>query len=431
MPKIFFIISILIGGFLLRFWLSSLNHTPLIYDMETNQQHALEFLDGKMAVDCCNKNMGYSMFLALIYRLIPPVDTETVRFVQILIDVLVGIVVFMAAGRIFSRNSALAAMAIYLLNPITSAFTGLLLSEILTFLIVATLAYFMTVGGFRIRPGLWLFTGIALGTLVFVRLQFFHFTMLFVPILALSVIGGKLRWKFLFAVLAGFLVGSAYVPLANYANYGHVSFVPPYAWTWGVGLYSNYFRETRKFEIFSPLNKEPHPVELAIVREYSFTTDNQAYRVLENRYRGKFIAEFPQRWREFFLHSLQNIIWLWDKDHLSEYQDPFHPDDRIWVRLYNSILLILYLVGISGYVMRGGASAWRQPVVLFSLTLFLYISALFPLISNESRHTLAFYPVLILWSGYGCMRIMDAMQYVYIKHSKSAKSNHWRQSNAS
>ncbi len=386
-----FIILLLCAGFLFRLYFFSWTETRLIHDMETNHTHALTLMEGKIATDCCNKNVEYSMFLAIIYSIFKTTELYPVKILQILMDVSTGFLLYLTAQKI-NKKSAIPVLILYLFNPLTSAFTGLRLAEILTIWYITLIAYVLTL---KKSPLLWLAVGLLLGNLVFVRLQFFYFSVVFIILLVLQ---NKFRLSVFILLCSGFLLGSAYMPIANYANYGKASFTPPYNWMWGVGLYSNFYRETRKSEIESPLNKTPNLTEWRIFDEYLYADSLETTANLEKKYKALFIEKIRTDWLLFTKHQMQNIIWLWDKNHLSEYIDPYYPANEIPVRIYNFILLVLSVFGFSHYAKR---KTLRDPFSLLTFSLFLYITFMFSLVSNESRQTLAFYPLIFLWAGYG------------------------------
>ena len=137
-------------------------------------------------------------------------------------------------------------------------------------------------------------------------------------------------------------------------------------------------------------------------------------------YAALFWEKMKTDWPIFIKNTVRNVFFLWDKDHLFTYHDPFHPGDTLPLRAYNFGLFAFFFIGIGGYVKRKvKEKGFMDPIVLFTLGLFLYITLIFSPVTNETRHSLPFYPLLFLWAGYGINIIGGKLlQYFNYVHAK-------------
>ncbi|MBI3956138.1 hypothetical protein HY339_02685, partial [Candidatus Gottesmanbacteria bacterium] len=134
------------------------------------------------------------------------------------------------------------------------------------------------------------------------------------------------------------------------------------------------------------------------------------------KYKKLLLARLPNEWPTFLSNIAMNVVWLWDKDHIYTYVDKFYPAYRWPMRILNIALIGLWAIGVIREIGEKRKKVLGEPVFLFSVLLFFYMTLLFPLLSNESRHTLVYYPILSLWAGYGIVTIFE--EYVHQKYSK-------------
>lgn len=387
---------LLILGLMFRWFLASHATDQIIYDSSAYHEWAIDFLRGKSPLDCCGKNVGYSVFLAFIYRVSGVGNIAGVRFFQSILDVGTAILIFIIARRAFGNRGAWYSFILYLFNPFTASFTGLILSEVLAMFLVALIAVVITDQMFRRRWWLWLVYGVLLGYLLFVRHAQYYWSLLSIPLL-LYYVPKERRVAYFVVTTIGFLIASSYTLINTYRDYRVFSFLPVYSQKWQI-LYLNFypfrFPEIGYTEHFPYI--EPEGVR--VTNEY-WDTPLEGRIALGEKYRDLFFSRLRGEW-PFFISSLfQNTRWMWDKYHLYTYDDPFYPNDALVLRIYNGILLILFAIGFTAFVRR--KTNFMSPLALYTLSLLATMLLLFPLVTNETRHSLIFYPLLIMWAGYG------------------------------
>jgi hypothetical protein len=400
---------ILFIGFLLRIFISVFTDINMIGDIVLYHYYALRFLDGAMVVNCCVKNIGYSMFLAIAYliSLFFRSDTFlTVRLIQIIIDLLIAVMIYLIGIRFLSKKAAWYSFILYLLNPITSSYTGFLMPEIITLFIMIVLAYILVLPEFIKTKKYWLLFGFLLGILLFIRMQFLYFVIISIVSIGLTVFKKYVKVLFICICLIGFLIGSAYTLGANYRNFKVISFIPPGSSKYfAINLYANFYSEVPMQE----LNVQNNNTDKNFLIRYQLfhPTNEYLYYFISNQNKI-FFEKFQKDWPIYIQNTFRNILYIWDKEHLFLFVDVFYPADRIPIRIYNIVMIFLFFLGFISYLKLNSRRNIKHPLSIFTIILFLYISS-FALTSNETRHSLPFYSLLIFWAGYGLYNVIEIL----------------------
>jgi 4-amino-4-deoxy-L-arabinose transferase-like glycosyltransferase len=397
-----FIIVLFVFGFIYRYCLSSLSIKGNFWDMEAFHNFALLILKGKWVADCCTKNPGYGAFLALIYYFFGINNLFAVRIIQIILDLVVAFLLYLTGKRLFGRKSALIILILYIINPFTAAFTGLKLSEIVTIFYFTILVYLISLPLFNKSKITWIIWGIILGLLLFTREQYLYLILLLIPIFAFVFYSKIKILVFILFSFFGFALICWYQVVANFTQYKVIRINPPYADIWGGGLYSNFYNDARYNEVTDSSKMNTTFVQLASQFHNVPILDKLEY---EKMYKILFFQKIKTDWPVFVENTIRNMFWLWDKEHLYQYVDVFYPSDKWAIRVINICLLFFCFFGLVKYYIKNKAIYFHNQVVLFTLVIFCYITFVFSLVSNESRHTIAAYSLVIFWAGYGLANI--------------------------
>ena len=185
MKRLTYFIVLVALGIILRIFLAHHAYPTLVFDAKTYTEYAGEFLRGAAPIDPRNKNMGYPLFLAFVFWIRGGADIPFVTLVQIFLDACAGIFVFLAARKVFSQKSAFVALFLYMINPFTSSYVGLVLPEAYSAFLVGLLLVVITNAHFRNNMFLWFSTGLLLGLLLFARYSLLTFSVLSIGCIAL------------------------------------------------------------------------------------------------------------------------------------------------------------------------------------------------------------------------------------------------------
>lgn len=381
-------------GFFYRWYLSSLAWPTLIWDMADYSEYAKELLKGNFIVNCCTKNIGYSVFLAFVYYFFGIENLFAVRMAHITLDLGTSFLVYAVARNVFNKRAAVIAFFLSIVNPFTSSYTGLVLAETVTIFYISMVVFIITQKVFSQRILLWFAFGFVLGVLVFTRLSLYVISITFPLFLGVTLLHKRRIVYFFVISYTGFLIASSYSLVGYYKQFRIVSIVPPYANTFAT-LYTTFYHGRYPEVEGLPI----HPEYTRVVMEY-FRTPLEEKTAFSQKYQALFWQKLKNDWPVFLRNAARNSMWLWNKDHLYTYADPFYPADRLFLQMTNMLLLALAATGVFFFITRNIKAGLTHPLVLFTILLFLYITVFFSLVSNESRHSLIFYPLVFIWAGY-------------------------------
>ncbi len=405
-------------GFFFRLFLAFNAYDTLVFDAKGYADVAIDFVSGKLPIDCCAKNMGYGAFLAALYALFGVENLTAVRLVHIALDLVSALLLYQTAKKLFNQKAALFSFIIYLFNPFAAAFTGLILAETISIFLVSLLLYILSRSAFRTNVFLWFTFGVTAGLLLFARHSFYYFLFVFLAILGIGVVrefGAYRGGKLVALLLVGFLLASSYSLIVNAKTFGKPSLVPPYNLTYEI-IYLNFYRWKYPEVEF----KGELPEYGQVVQSY-WNTPIEGKAAHSEKYKQLLLRRLPGEWPTFLSNIAMNVVWLWDKDHLYTYVDKFYPADQWPMRILNIALIGMWGIGVIREIKEKRKKILREPVFLFSMLLFFYIASLFPLLSNESRHTLVYYPILSLWAGNGLEQLIPFLSSSGLTRGSSLK----------
>lgn len=399
----------LLVGLVFRLFLANFAFREPLYDQYTYLALAGKIAGGNIATDCCTKGPGYSMLIAIVYLLFGMNNYPAVRTVQIFIDLGTAVLLYLTAQKIFNRKVAFFSFLAYVFNPFTGPYSGLLLPEIITLFYIALIAYIICRENFKKSLLSWFSLGIILGLLVLTRLSFYYFVLSFMLLLFILMHKRIKQILFLVIMLFGFIIGTSYALIGNYLNWHTLTIIPPYSIT-AAGIYTNFNIKGFYPEVITDVNSESSlPEGWSITDEYS-NTPLEKWKDLENKYRTLFWRRMQKEWPVFIRSKIRSALMLWDKRYLYYYFDPIYPRYSLLVRAYNIVFLGLAGLGFIYFLKRKDQNKIGNALVVFTVYLFLYMTFFFPLLSNESRHTLPFYVLIFLWSGYGACLLWDKIK---------------------
>ncbi len=394
----YFVLIFLLFGFFLRFSLASFAPEKFIWDMETYREAAHEILSGRLYAECCNHNAGYGLFVAGVFSLFGRDNLWALRIVQIVIDLLNALLIYEIATSVFGRRIASVSYILYIFNPITASYAGMMMPEVVTIFLIALVAYIVSRKSFANNHWLWLSFGLSLGGLLLTRIAFYYFIFIIMGIIAIIKCKGIAKFFCIVVSLLGFFIISAYSLLSYNTTYGVWSLTPPYS-LGSAGLYLNFYTDYRYPELIRDFPNF-NPEYARMVEEY-YATPLLKKKEFNKRYRALFNQKMKKDWPFFMGNIMRNAIWMWDKKSLYTYEDPFYPRDTFILRIFNIGVFAFFVVGMLKYSIKKLRKSMVQPIFVYSVLLFFYITFAFTIVSNETRHSLPFYPLLFLWAGYG------------------------------
>lgn len=421
--RVIVIIVLLILGFLFRLALSYFFPQPFIYDQQVYQWIADIMRTTPLYTDPF-RSYGYPLFIAITDLLVGKGRIGVV-IIQSLLDVLTGYILFLIAKNIFhSFRNALFVCALYLLNPFISAYTGILLSEILaTFLVILVLYSFLKVVQNKKRFNFFL-ASISIGLLPQVKPSF--------QLLSFCLLGFLFYYTFkIFNHIKGSTIHSENIlsPFHNLSrNYSKniitiiliiIFYTIPYLYPLAGNII--YHRELNPFPVFNNFVKElylslyidrplnfistPYPQEVWKTHsDYSYPTNKYQRKEVTQKYLIQIKNEIGKNPVKFISWRIKKMLFIWEKHLLFTYQTSLNPYLTPIIYLGNIFLLFTALCGI--FIWRNSlkdSSDFMSYFLHLICFILIYITVSHAFSIADERYTIVMFPVICLFSGYFIM----------------------------
>lgn len=389
------LIFLILSGFVFRIFIVSYAEKRLYWDADSYTFMAREISAGKIAGDCCTHSLGYPALLAGIYALFGPGNTVAILLIQILMDMVTAGMVYLIAKRVFNNKTAYFSFIIYLFNPLTAAYTGYNLTETLMIFLITAIALTVTEKNFGIHKYFWAVTGFLLGLLTFVKSPYYAVSAVLIGSLSLFYFRKLDRIYFIIAATILFFFASGYSLYSYHQKYLKWSIIPPYS----MGL-------TQLYLNFYPSGKTTMD---DVFHEFYFTPPSEMEK-FKQKYNDLFLKRFRTDWPLFVRNWFQNMGLIWDKTYLFEYKDNIDAGQqndwasqgkRWYIRVGNVIAILLFFIGIFGFVKKEKSIILTNPFFIVTAVFFLCTTFVFTLFTIVQRHSIPFYSLLFIWSGYG------------------------------
>lgn len=391
---------IFLVGFAYRYILGSRTEQHLVWDQVVYVEMAERLLSGQFAADCCTHGPGYSLFLALIFFLFGKGNLLAVRLVQAALDTLTGLIIFAVTRRLFTQKIAIVSLLLYLINPFTSSYTGLILAETVGSFLISLIAYMMSLSHLLTKRFALIVFAFLLSYVGVTKYAFFYASILGLCIVIVILLRRRLFRECMFFIVTACIV-FAYPLMANVAVFGAYTVMPPYSDTTSL-FYASLFMG-RYPELYSEFGKVS-PEYAKVMEEYYHVAqyDTHAFPNFRSTHKALLFEKLKTDRTAIISHVLQNNIWMWDKPYRTVYIDPLYPKWKRVFQGYNLASLLLAVVGLWSAIHR------KKSMYILLVTLFVlfYISGGLSLLTNETRVTIIFYPLLFLWAGVGLAYVL-------------------------
>ncbi|MBI5620901.1 hypothetical protein HY949_03920 [Candidatus Gottesmanbacteria bacterium] len=406
-------------GFLFRLWIAGAVPQPFVYDQEEYYGYALGIINKGLHADLY-RLYGYPLIIAPLIYFFGVTSPLPWTVFHAVVDTMTAGLVYWIAKKIFnynvpSRQTRLArlnvpawiAFILYLFNPFTAGYVGVLLSEVVTVFLVTLISTLMIRYFEKKSTGLFFVLILLLGFLPQVRPVF----------IALSVAGvGALVWE----------AGRRIQTIQERLSLGFITIVLfslPFWYTIAGNLV--YYKQ------FSVLGVEP-----TFIRElYASLFIGRGMPFTDTKW-GDWPPEAQNAWGAFtsppdaagrakvadthlqlaiaiirrdplgFVQSrLAKMGYVWEKHFIYPYVmgDP-SPEGKTLTYWGNLAVLLLGLVGM--------ATAYKQNkgIVLGVSILVLYISLAHIFSTSEERFSLPSYPWIAVFAGYGIWWLVQRLR---------------------
>ncbi len=386
---------ILIIGFIVaiafRFWLISIFPQPFEFDQYEYYKFALQMLINGIFADSA-RLYGYPLFQAILFKIFSPYSIQPIIIFQAMIDSLTAPLIYQWAKLLFRQKSVpWIAFVLYVFNPYTSAYVGVLLSEVTGVFFTALLLYLFTLFWLKKKLSVFLLFSFIAGFLPQIRPAFLYFS-------------------------AGLFLLSLYrYWTKKWVIIGILLFILPYLYVlWGNIIYFNEWKLTNvdhipERELYISVmvpNRAPYHIKngydvypkevMQLYEEYSKLPQNKIERAaMGTKYRAKAIEIVKNDPWLFIRQRLGKMFFVWEKHFLFYYQEsPSRIRDA--AAYWGNIVLLI--VGVSGLVTW--AIKQKTLLAVMYVSFIAYISVIHSVSIAEERYSLPGYPLLIIFAAY-------------------------------
>jgi|GEM_PF-1720133 len=400
-------IVLLIGciiGTLFRLWFINTTPQPFQFDQWEYYYFAVQMLKNGIFASTA-RLYGYPLFQVIIYKIHSIYSIQPVFVYQAIVDSLTAFLIYKWAKLLFRQKSVpWVAFALYLFNPYTSAYVGVILSEVLGTFFTTLMLYLLTLFVLKKNPYVLLLLSITAGFLTQIRPAFLYFAIgSFIFCLYLffkETIKTKLRMLLLIEAIVLFVLPFLYTLWGNVLyfqewTFTNVDHIPPRELYISVMVPNRApYHQSNGFAAYPP-------EVMHLYREYSSPTNQKERALMGDKYFNLSKTVIINDPWLFVRQRLGKMFFVWEKHYLFYYQEPINQLRDVLVYWGNIILLVL---GVSGLIMW----CWKEKkqskkfILLAGVyAIFLvYISVIHSVSLAEERYSLPGYPLLFLFAGY-------------------------------
>lgn len=406
----FWIIILFCLGFLYRLWLIKLFPQNLIFDQVQYDEYAREMIRNGLYAHSF-RIYGYPLFVALIYLYTGIESTVSKlpwQLVQVFLDVSTAVLIMIIAKKILGKtNIANLVYVLYLFNPFTATFTGVLLPEILTIFLVALLFFLFSFSFKKITILKLIVVGIILGYLPQVRPFYFFYSLLIffilIFILFKKLITVRNNILGIIVLLVFYSLPFTYNIAGNQKYFGEFALMDVDN-LFIENIYIGLFLESSP-DVKMSIWEYPPEVRWAFER-YSYSTDpkdKSARQAKKMTFINAILKEISKDPYKFLNWRVKKLWYAWEKHTLYPYVGPENRYLLSSVYWSNVILLLFAFIGFISYGKKAikGKDISHKLFFIFSLLLFFNTSAVGAATSAQERYSLPAYPLIFIFSSFG------------------------------
>ncbi|MBI3577129.1 hypothetical protein HY086_03785 [Candidatus Gottesmanbacteria bacterium] len=405
---------LLIGvGIVLRLWFIHAFPQPFGWDQYEYHQYARKILEHGWLASHSYRSYPYPLFVAVIYRLFGFANLSAVRLVQVGMDTLTGILVYVAIAAISKKGKAAwLGFFLYEVNPFTAGYVGVILSEVLSaFLLSATL-----VAGIFWVHHKWWFWAFWVGLCASLVAQTRNAALLWaaIPIGATAFLAFRRRqWVSIGALIIGSIVPVLYPLYVNWRDYREVTIttvdsmfarelfngailtrLPPFTYV--------YPRQVQ--EMYGEYHSEYDPGR---------TTAGRA--AMAAKYIAKARAIIQADPGAYVGNRFEKMWYVWQKENIFFYEEKDFVRHRPYTYVINLLLLIFAAAGL-WLLSRKPSTSPRRWFLIVAVGSIIYATVSFSFTHAEYRLTIPYYPLLIMAAAVGVVWFIKETGRIIARH---------------
>ncbi len=411
------VILLIALGFVFRIWVVGAFPQPFIFDQWEYHAAATIILSNSNHLYAPSYRMsGYPLVLAVIYSIFGMENANAWIAFQILLDVTTAFIVFLIARLIFSKKKiSYFVLFLYVLNPYTSGYVGVRLTEIVTVFILTCIIYLFLSYRKTKSPIIFLPIGLLCGILPQMRPGYIYLSLVMLFWVMWDFL--KSKWEIntkswaVFIYICLFVSSFVYEVKANIVTHGQAS----------VMTTDNLFVREFYISLFieKPDTNTLQPPEVRnIYTEYSLGNDLEVRNARADKYLKLAIEKVKSDPQEFLLSRIRKLWYVWEKYWIFPYANPSGNMYKILVYWMNNILLMSSLTGFLYWMkteIHKDKTGLKKTCWYLMIFLVLYTSVLHAFTITSGRFSIPLYPEIILFAGYFYFQIFAKIQLLMRK----------------
>lgn len=415
MKRTYLLVFLFILGLVFRFWLINLVPQPFAHDQLQYHNYARGIVEKGLFAHTF-RLYGYPMLIAPVYFLFGSDNATAWKIFQIIMDTSTAVLVFLMAKHLFiNKRVAYISYLLYLFNPFTSAYAGVLLTEVASIFFTALMIYFFILFIKQRKLKYLVLLVFTMGYLTQVRSTFFFYTLLLLVAVIyilrhLQPAVGKWLQLSLLTIFIYFLP-YIYTISGNAVIYKQFSLL----------TVDDFFIQNMYLSLY--VDRWPyHPNENTlfprqvgqVFGEFSFGVKNAEERkALSKKYWDLSWTELTGKPVYYISRALTKCWYIWEKHTLFYYQELSNQPVLTWLYWVNLASLFSGLAGFLSWILSKKMSFEQRIFGIFSISLIAYLTVIHIFSVSEERFSLPAYPLVFLFMGYLSYKIVCYLRLHY------------------
>ena len=404
------LLAFLIAGILFRLLLVRWVPQPRIWDQEQYYGYAHGILAEGIHADTV-RLYGYPLIIAPFIALFGDGFQWPLTIFQAVLDTSTGLLVYYLAKKLFHSFSpacAWLAFVLYLVNPFTSAYVGVILTEVSAIFLLTSIMYLLILlfDHWSIRKAV--LTLFLLGYLPQIRPSFHYFAVVGFLFLCFLAVKRRQTIAQIAVMLLFFLLPYSYTIVTNVVRYNQFA----------LQSVDDVFIREVYISLFIERAAAPGDTNFAWPQDvyatwwdFSSPTTPEGRREVREKYKQlawKRISADPS---SFLSSRLRKAWYIWEKHYLFPYvSEPGGITTRTLVYGGNLLLILFFTLGFLLWFVRIArrlkGEEWKRGS--FVLLLILYITFAHIFSTSEERFSLPAYPFLFLFAGFALVNLSNS-----------------------
>lgn len=406
------LIIFFIAGILYRLWLIHLVPQPFVYDQNQYLSVAWGILQYGLYADY-SRLYGYGLLIAPFIKIFGLSNPFPWQLFQAILDTLSAFLVYYIGKKIFkTERAAFWGFILYLFNPFTSAYVGVMLTEIAAIFFMV-LVFFIYLRFLETRKiSLLLLLGFILGYFVQVRPSFLYFTIFFLIWLIFLIfkIIKPNKHKALLCIILPiiYLIPFSYNIAANYKTFHQFAML---------SVDKFFFRDVYVSLIVDRVprtSSDPYyfwPGEALYVWGVFSTPKTVIERQnMADKYFQLGMAIIKKDPIKFIVSRGKKMQYVWEKHYLFPYKmESTNPIINFLVYWINVLFLVLALFGLIMFSRkRKNEKSWAEKQSIYIVIFILmYITLAHMFSTGEERFSLPAYTFVFMFAGFGIYTLQN------------------------